>query len=240
MYLSRSIPRCTLLRRTGVQPASRTITSNINGKTRNGSFGVPYQIDVLNSFGLKAVFLVESLFASAVGKDRLQRIVSLVHAGGHEVQMHLHSEWLAWMPESTLPGRTGEDFKDFTLDEQSIMIAQGIDNLRSAGAENICAFRAGNYGANRDTLRALARNGIRYDTSYNYCYTQSSCALDFATPLLQPAMVEGLYENFRFRSWGLPRPLPARAALRMLGSGTGIRHAQRIEPAMEQLRDRLA
>ena len=82
----------------------------------------------------------------------------------------------------------------FNLDEQILLIAKGIENLRACGVETIHAFRAGNYGANFDTLRALCLNGIPCDTSYNFCYLSSSCDMRTGRPLLQPALLHGVWE----------------------------------------------
>jgi hypothetical protein len=167
---------------------------DIYGDTAVGAFGLPYQMDVLNAHGIKAVFLVEALFADAAGPGPLREIVALVQKGGHEVQLHVHSEWLEWMPEPIVPKRTGQNLAEFTVEEQVALLARGLENLRQAGAAEVRAFRAGNYGANFDTLRALARVGIPIDTSYNLCYLRAECGLELAEPLVQPRMLEGVCE----------------------------------------------
>jgi len=167
---------------------------DIYGESAGGAYGLPYQMEVLNAHGLKAVFLVESLFADVVGEAPLREIVELVQQAGHEVQLHVHSEWLEWGAGSLLPGRTGQNLADFTEGEQVAILARGLENLRRAGAGDVCAFRAGNYGANFDTLRALARVGIPFDTSYNPCYLRAECGLRTATPLVQPRRIEGVCE----------------------------------------------
>jgi hypothetical protein len=172
----------------------RDLESEIYGVTAAGDFGIAHQMDVLNSQGLKAVFLVESLFACAVGIEPLHNIVELIQGKGHEVQLHIHSEWLEWIEPSLLPGRRGQNLKDFSEDEQALLIGMAATNLRGAGARDVCAFRAGNYGANFDTLRALARNGLRYDTSHNAYYLNSDCGLRTDETLLQPRLISGVWE----------------------------------------------
>jgi hypothetical protein len=149
---------------------------------------------MLNSYGLKAVFFVESLSASVAGLDPLGKIVRVIQEAGQEVQMHIHTEWLAKMDKSILPNRTGRDIKSFSEDEQSLIIFKGIQNLRDCGADHICAFRAGNYGANLDTLRALEKNGILFDTSYNTYYLDISWKMGNRPFLLQPEKLLGVYE----------------------------------------------
>lgn len=170
------------------------IGRDIFGETSSGSFGLPYQIEQLNRYGLKASFFVESLFAGAVGFEPLRRIVRAIQGGGHDVQLHLHTEWLDKLADSPLPGRAGQHLKDFSLDEQSILISTGLANLRECGVDEVQAFRAGNYGANLDTLRALAQNGIFIDTSYNACYRSSSCGIETPDLLLQPRRLAGVLE----------------------------------------------
>ncbi|MGH7139748.1 MAG: hypothetical protein ACREHD_28745, partial [Pirellulales bacterium] len=57
---------------------ARDIEREVIGRTTEGDFGIAYQMRVLNRYGLKGVFFVESLFACAVGVERLREIVSLV------------------------------------------------------------------------------------------------------------------------------------------------------------------
>ncbi len=75
------------------------------------------------------------------------------------MQLHLHTEWLEFAPDSPVGGRTGQHIKDFTREDQAVLIEYGIARLVAAGAPRPTAFRAGNYGANDDTLRALALCG---------------------------------------------------------------------------------
>lgn len=171
------------------------IRRDILGVTPWGDFGVPFHMEVLDRHGLKAVFLVESLFASVVGLGPLRDLAGSILDRGHEVQLHVHTEWLPWMRRHLLPsGRNGQFMREFTEDEQAILIAEGLRNLREAGVREVCAFRAGHYGANFDTLRALARNGIRFDTSHNTCYLDAACGLRTPEPVLQPRWIDGVYE----------------------------------------------
>jgi hypothetical protein len=170
------------------------IRRDIDGATADGDFGIGYQMKVLNEHGLKGVFFVESLFACAVGLEPLRRIVGAIQEAGHDVQLHIHTEWLRWTEDSCLPGRIGRNMKDFTEHEQTLLVARAVENLKAAGAKRVCAFRAGNYGADFDTLRALARNGISFDSSHNTCYLDSDCGMRTPGWLLQPTRINGVQE----------------------------------------------
>jgi hypothetical protein len=173
---------------------AREMEHYIYGVARDGRYGLPFQMDVLDRHGLKAVFFVEALFASAVGLGPLREIVGMIRARGHDVQLHLHTEWLSHMSDPLLGDKIGQHLKDFSEDEQALLIARGLENLRACGVERVCAFRAGNYGANFATLRALARHCLPYDTSYNACYLDSACDLRTPALLLQPVWLHGVHE----------------------------------------------
>jgi hypothetical protein len=129
--------------------------------------------------------------------------VEEIKARGHDVQLHLHPEWLRLIDPSPLPGRRGSNLHEFTEDEQFVLLGRGLDNLRAAGAGAVCAFRAGNYGANFDTLRALRRLGIRFDTTLNPCYLTTTCRMETPEPVLQPVELHGVREFpvSVFRDW---------------------------------------
>lgn len=167
---------------------------DIEGLTAEGAYGIGYQMDVLNSYGLKGVFLVEALFACATGISPLKRIVGEIQERGHEVQLHIHPEWLNWMPHPLLGARRGRNMAEFTEDEQYVLIERALANLHAAGAHHISAFRAGNYGANHATIHALSRLGITYDTSYNFCYLDHDCGLHLPEPLVQATRLNGVWE----------------------------------------------
>ena len=135
----------------------RDIQRDIYGETTKGNFGISYQLEVLNRHGIKAVFFIESLFALAVGIEPLAEMVRKITKAGHEVQLHLHPEWLSWMNKPPVPACGRQQIREFSLDEQTELIRIGIANLQAAGACGVSAFRAGDYAANNDTLIALAK-----------------------------------------------------------------------------------
>ncbi len=170
------------------------IDRDVYGVTPHGEFGVRYQADLLQECGLKGVFHIEALSALATGIEPHTRLVEELQQRGQDVQLHVHPEWLSRMPESLLPGRTGQHMHQFSLDEQEVLLAKGLEILRQCGAQNVCAFRAGNYGANWDTLRALARLGVPYDTSHNTCYLGDATQMETESALLQPRAFHGVHE----------------------------------------------
>lgn len=141
----------------------------VYGPTSHGNFGLPYQTDILNSHGLLGVFFVEPLFAARFGIQPLAEIVSLIKDKGQEIQLHLHTEWVDEARIPLLPDVTQkrQHLCYFNQEEQTSLIESGLRLLAEAGAPQINAFRAGSFAFNKDTLSALAKNGIQYDSSYN-------------------------------------------------------------------------
>jgi hypothetical protein len=166
----------------------------VYGTTAKGDYGLPFKLKVLSDYGLKASFFVESLFACKYGIAPLSEIVGLILEAGQEVQLHLHTEWLDKLSQPILKGRKGIHMKNFSVEEQSRLIDVGLKNLLSAGISGINAFRAGNYGANSDTLKALHMNGIKFDSSYNPCIMGGSSGIAQSKILFQPFYTEGVYE----------------------------------------------
>jgi hypothetical protein len=162
---------------------------SIAGTTSKGAFGIGYQMDVFEHYGLKAIFFVDPMPALIWGVGAIERVVQPIVARGHDVQLHIHTEWLEFAPQNPV-GRTGGNIKDFTISEQTELIAIGADLLERAGAPRPVAFRAGNFGANDDTLRALAANGLRYESSFGGNVPNSLCTIDL--PLSQLTPVERL------------------------------------------------
>lgn len=167
---------------------------DIYGVTGSGEYGLRYQLEMLSRFGLTATFFVESLFASVVGLSRLREIVELIKPHHQDIQLHVHPEWLEWMPRSMVPETRSQYLRQFTANEQLTLIGIALDNLRASGADAVCAFRAGNYGANFDTLRAVGKLGLRFDTSYNFPYLATQCGMALPEPLLHPRLIDDVIE----------------------------------------------
>lgn len=185
--------------------------SAIEGRTGCGAVGVGHQMDVLDAHGMNGVFFVDPLPALVVGIDVIKRIVHPILDRGHDVQLHAHSEWLNFATRSPVGGRTGRNMKDFGLADQKAILELARDYLVEAGAPAPVAFRAGNYGADDNTLRALASLGIRYDSSLTPGIAGGACAISIAGDRLEPVAHLGVIEV----------PVAAIAAAR-----GGRRHAQ--------------
>ncbi|MPT47680.1 MAG: hypothetical protein E2598_04560 [Sphingobium sp.] len=153
--------------REGAACRAANFAGSIAGHSEKGDAGIFYQMDSFDRYGLKAVFFVDPMPALLWGTEAIADIVQPIIKRGHDVQLHLHTEWLALAGEKNpLGDRQGHNIRDFSYDEQLFLLNLARSLLMEAGAPSPIAFRAGNYGANDDTLRALAQLGIRYDSSH--------------------------------------------------------------------------
>ena len=167
-----------LARRMGGGGRAENFASAIIGTTPSGPLGIHYQMDRFDAHGIKAVFFVDPMPALVWGTEAIADIVGPIVARGHDVQLHLHSEWLEIAGSANPLGtRTGGNLRLFGFHDQCTLIDYARGVLTAAGAPAPVAFRAGNYGANDDTLRALAELGIAYDTSHCPGIAVSECEI---------------------------------------------------------------
>jgi hypothetical protein len=150
-------------------------------------WGVGWQMDQLDANSLNGVFFVDPMSALVYGIDVIARIVQPIVARGHEVQLHLHPEWLEWATAQPVGDRRGRSIADFDYDDQVTLLSLARQLLVDAGAPSPVAFRAGNYGANDDTLRALAALGIKWDASFNPIYAGDTCHIGLSVDQVDPA-----------------------------------------------------
>lgn len=188
----------------------------VSGRTAEGDYGLGYKLDMFNRHGHRGVCFVDPMPAMLWGTAAIEDVVGPILERGHDVQLHLHSEWLeladAGHPlRRRLGGATGRNIKDFSLEQQCALIDWARDTLISAGAPPPVAFRAGNYGADDTTLRALARCGIGYDTSHTPGIEDGDCGIALGAEHRVPLRHQGVVEV----------PIGCIATV-----GGGLRHAQ--------------
>ena len=153
--------------------------------------GVPYQLRKLAQHRLKAVFFVDPMPALHFGIEPLRRMVAPILEAGQSVELHLHPQWASL--EDGKPTRSFE-LIDYSEAEQRELLERGIALLMEVGAPRPIAFRAGSYGANDATLRALASLGIRYDSSHNGTAHPWPSIISLPVEAIAPVRHEGVTE----------------------------------------------
>jgi peptidoglycan/xylan/chitin deacetylase (PgdA/CDA1 family) len=153
--------------------------------------GVPYQLKMLGTHGLKACFFVDPMPALVYGLDPVKRMVEPILEAGQEVQLHIHPLW------ATIEAPEEErkfELTDFGLEGQRDLIDKARELLVQAGAPEPIAFRSGSYAVDADTLAALADLGFRFDSSHNGSYHPWPSALPLDPRLIGPAEAFGIVE----------------------------------------------
>ena len=180
----------------GLTDRAENFARSIACITPDGPAGVSHKLELLNQHGQKAVFFVDPMPALVWGLAAIEDIVGPIVAAGQDVQLHCHTEWLA-MAGANHPlrsRRTGHNIADFPFEEQCRLLQYARDTLIAAGAPAPLAFRAGNYGANDDTLRALAAIGLAYDASHCPALPDGASRLTLGPNDRDPVLHEGVIE----------------------------------------------
>lgn len=183
-------------------PGSReeNFARSIRCDTTGGPVGTEHQMDVIDRYGVKGVFFVDPMPALLWGVAAIEDVVGPIVARGHDVQLHCHTEWLALAGNDPVRRRlagdlSGQHIKNFPFEEQCRILEWARDTLVSAGAPPPVVFRAGNYGANDDTLRALAAIGVPYDTSHAPALAgRGACAITLGAEVRRPVLHQGVIE----------------------------------------------
>ena len=176
------------------ETCERELTAYFWGGEVHDPKGLPYQLETLRRYGLQATYFVDPLFSCCLGARFLSEVAGTILAAGQEIGLHLHPEWLTDPRCEGLPKFAGPLLHQYDEVSQRKLISTGLRLLSEAGASDICAFRAGSWGANLATLRALAGVGIRYDSSMNAYASASFPDLPEHGGWIQPRSIEGIWE----------------------------------------------
>ncbi|MET0137016.1 MAG: hypothetical protein ABW192_01385, partial [Sphingobium sp.] len=122
--------------------AADNLRASLTGTTSAGDYGIGWQMDRMDECGITGVFFVDPMPALVHGRDLVAQMVEPILSRGHEVQVHIHTEWLEWARETPVEGRTGRNIGDFSVDDQVALIGWAHDALVAAGAPAPNAFRA--------------------------------------------------------------------------------------------------
>jgi peptidoglycan/xylan/chitin deacetylase (PgdA/CDA1 family) len=126
-------------------------------------WGFPKIMEICDRHQCKATFFVSVLQHVKDGKGAFREICREIKHKGHDVQLHPHPIW----------GYGKRYLHDFSLEEQIEIIREGAELLKTWIGESPVAHRAGWYGINEDTFKALEVNGIAVDSSM--FYSRPSC-----------------------------------------------------------------
>lgn len=146
---------------------------------RNVPCGMDEFERTLAAHGWPATFFLNVYEQQRWGEAPMRALAQRLQQAGHDVALHTHPHWMYD------PNRWA--MHQYSLEEQTRIVAAGARLLESWTDQPVVAHRAGAYAADANTLTALSRNGIRLDSSVFWSSADS-----------------------RLGNVGLPRNLPGR------------------------------
>jgi len=135
-------------------PFDQHIYAPIGGE----EYGVNRIIDICEHNNFKATFFVDICMHHQYGESDIRDLCQLLDSKGHDVQVHAHPNWIPRYNSTTLHSYP------YAIQHQIISETKRLYNKWLDRPP--LAFRAGSYGANMDTIRALDENGFHIDSSY--------------------------------------------------------------------------
>lgn len=138
----------------------------------NEQYSLPEQVDAvcegtpcgvmeiarqLQARGWSGTFFLNVYEHTHWGADTLKDIARRLQNLGQDVELHTH-------PQDAYD-RARWGMHQYSLDEQTAIVRDGVRLLESWIGQAVVAHRAGAYSANEDTLTAIERSGILLDSS---------------------------------------------------------------------------
>lgn len=171
------------------------VSSGLWGITNEGEFGLKYQLDLLSNYNLKATFFVDPFFSYHSGIEPLEAAIRCINSHNQEVGLHVHTEWLDGLENSPFKlDKIHRNIGDFDLDSQKLLIGKALGIIENIENTKVCSFRAGNYGANNETLAVLNSLGVTFDTTYNASYLGQPCNINDDNIISSPRLINGTVE----------------------------------------------
>lgn len=177
------------------QDIQKNVSSGLWGVTEEGEYGLNYQLETFEKYNLKATFFVEPFFSYHSGEKPLKSAINNIQLANQEVGLHIHTEWLSGVDK--LPFNLDilhRNIGDFNFSSQLQLISHARSMISNYTNNNICCFRAGNYGADNNTLKALHELEVTFDTSYNEPYLNNSCRIITDKYLTFPKLISNTVE----------------------------------------------
>lgn len=135
--------------------------NGINSGTVDNSIIIPtYKLhDVLKKYNGRAVFFVDVAFMLTLRKmkekyselekdyDSIVSQIKFLSDYGHDIQLHIHPQWLHAKYEDKKWASILDDYKlsDLTIDEVRYLFGEGITLLQNITNKPVTTFRAGAY-----------------------------------------------------------------------------------------------
>lgn len=133
----------------------------IYGETADGKLcGIDMLMDTIDRYKMRGLFFVDIAEAWDYGEDKIAGVLKHIEGRGHDVGVHIHPDHMA--------DRKRLFLSEYSKEEQYEIISKCTNFYEKVLGHKPLAFRAGKYGANRETLDILAKLGYKVDFSEFY------------------------------------------------------------------------
>jgi len=143
----------------------------VMGQVQKLEIGVPKILESLHQNRFSAEFFVDVYEQRVFGEDKYRKLCQTIYDTGSSVQLHTHPGYMY--------DKSRIFMHEYTLDEQIKIISDGKNLIEKWIGSKSKAHRAGNYGANNNTLYALEKNNIFIDSSF--FYQNRKCKIELKT-----------------------------------------------------------
>lgn len=139
-------------------------------KPETPAYGINRMFEIADKYGIQLTCFFDYGEISLYGEKWLN-VARFIQARGHDLELHIHPDYI---PQNLWPEGLARELNMFNLDaERADFLADYICKAhRSLTGEDAIAFRGGGYRYNGFLLQALARNGVKFDSSYNAARAQ--------------------------------------------------------------------
>lgn len=146
----------------------------IYGRIGGIEYGIPLIMDIADRYRIPLTFFVEVFNKYYFGEKETRDVCEYILKRGHDVQLHLHPCWLNFKSGDPNSKKYSDHMSSYNFEIQTEMIGEGKELLSRYCGKPPVAFRAGNYGADANTLKAVKANGMDIDSSYNAAFPNHS------------------------------------------------------------------
>lgn len=152
------------------------------GRFDGDEFGIRRISGILQQYGIKGNFLIDFAACLLYGDKAVADVVDFLLSEGHEVHVHLHSEWvirkwgLKHVNWAKCKGNVGMEMLDDALNLAMLKFA--AFKYRALVGKAPMVFRAGGYRFNAATVEAAGRLGFKACTNFNSTRHEKSWACE--------------------------------------------------------------
>lgn len=146
-------------------PIDRLVWGRFDGE----EYGISRICDILDQYGIKGNFLIDFSACLLYGDKPVREAIQFLLSHGHEVHVHLHSEWVVrkWKLQCKewSGGPVGMEMLDEALNQSVLQYA--VFKYRSLAGREPIVFRAGGYRFNAGTVNAARKLGFTACSNFN-------------------------------------------------------------------------